>query len=281
MQITEYRGVENLMYAEVLQDDAAAFVTGTPKPLAGVAEISKTTDSTSDTHYYDNIPAVVIESTGPDTVTITASAIDLDVKAEITGQYYDQAAGMYVEQERETKYFAIGYITEKTDGTRMFVSRLKGTFSVPDEDSKTKDNSTDANGQELTYTGISTTHRFTATGKRAKAITVDTSVNPIEQDEFFASVQTPDTIANPVVTPSVSVVPSRASVVKDKSITLEAVTVPAGLAVTWSTSASATATVSTKGKVTGVAAGSATITASVTYDGTDYTDTCAVTVTAS
>jgi hypothetical protein len=78
-QIFEYRGVSDLVYAEVTNDDNSSeqgkgYVTGTVKPLAGVAEISKATDSTNEPHYYDNIPAVVISSTGSDEVTITASA---------------------------------------------------------------------------------------------------------------------------------------------------------------------------------------------------------------
>ena len=59
----------------------------------------------------------------------------------------------------------------------------------------TKDDGTDANGQELTFTGISTTHKFTATSKPAKAVNVDTSVNQtMTETTFFGTVQTPDTV---------------------------------------------------------------------------------------
>ena len=60
---------------------------------------------------------------------------------------------------------------------------------------------------------------------------------------------------------------------------LSATTVPAGQTVTWTSSDDEVATV-TAGSVSPVAAGTATITAKITVDGTDYTDTCAVTVTA-
>ena len=60
---------------------------------------------------------------------------------------------------------------------------------------------------------------------------------------------------------------------------LAAVTVPAGATVTWSSSAEAKATVSNKGVVTGAAAGSTVITASITVGGTTYSDICNVTVT--
>ena len=68
-------------------------------------------------------------------------------------------------------------------------------FSIPDVTAQTKDDGTDANGQELTYTGISTTHKFTKTGKPAKAVNVDTSVNTtMTVANFFSKVQTPDTV---------------------------------------------------------------------------------------
>lgn len=199
-KIYEYRGVSDLVYAEVTKDNnesaqGEGYVTGIVKSLAGVAEISKTTDSASEAHYYDNIPAVVINSTGSDEVTISASAIPLDVLAEITGQYYDSATGMYVEKERQNKYFAIGYKTKTTDGTEIYVWRLKGTFNIPDEDSVTEDDGTDANGQELVFTGISTTHKFSKTSSPAKSVVVDTGKDLIaDKNNFFTAVQTPDTV---------------------------------------------------------------------------------------
>ena len=278
MQIYEYRGVEGLVYAPVTQDDTNGFATGEVKPLAGVAEIGKSTESSNEAHYYDNLPAVVVSSTGSDEITISASAIPLDVLAEITGQYYDSNTGMFVEKERTPGYFAIGYQTKTTSGDVMYVWRLKGTFNIPDQTNATEDDGTDANGQEITYTGISTTHKFTKTGSPAKAITVNTAVNPVDESTFFGTVQTPDTVQARTVTPSVTVIPSEATVEVGSTITLDTQVIPGGSEVTWSSSATSYATVE-NGVVTGVAAGTATITASITVDGTTHTDTCSVTVT--
>lgn len=194
--VQEYRGIRGLVCAEVTTDSLETFECGTPFPLAGVAELTRTTETSSEPHYYDNVPAVVISSTGSDEVTITASAIPFDALAKVTGQIYDEATGMFVEGERNNKYFAIGYVTEKTDGTEIYVWRLKGQFSIPDSTHATKNDGTDANGQEITFTGINTTHKFTSIGnKTAKAVNVDTSVNSkVKETTFFASVQTPDTV---------------------------------------------------------------------------------------
>lgn len=192
-KIYEYRGVSGAVYAEVTAD-GDTFTTGEVKDFTGVSEIAKSTDSSNEPHYYDNVPAVIVSSTGSDEITINSSAIPLDILAEITGQYYDKETGMMVEQERTPKYFAFGYRTKTTDGTEILVWRLKGSFSVPDSDHATEDDGTDANGQEITYTGISTTHSFTKTSKPAKAVNVDTSLDLVDTTEFFKKVQTPDTV---------------------------------------------------------------------------------------
>lgn len=195
-EIVEYRGVEGLVCAEVLTDDNGTdgYTTGNVFAIAGVAEISKTTDSSNEAHYYDNIPAVIVSNTSSDEVTISASAIPLDVIAEITGQNYDATTGALIEGVRDFKYFAIGYKTKKTNGNEVYVWRLKGTFNVPDQTNTTENDSTDANGQEIIYTGISTTHKFTKTGKGAKALVVDVAKNLADVDNFFDTVTTPDTL---------------------------------------------------------------------------------------
>ncbi len=276
----DYRGVEGLVYAEVIQDTSAGYITGDVKPLAGVAEISKTTETSSDTKFYDNIPAIVIDAQGADTLTITTDVIPYEVLADINGQYYDENTGMFVEQESVSKYFAIGYVTETTSGQKILVWRLKGKFNIPDSDHITRDAGTDSNGQELTYTGINTTYKFVKTTRTAKSVNVPVS-DKVDTSDFFDSVQTPDTVGG-TPTPSVSVVPSRASVGEGKTIQLNSYVVPSGTAVTWSTTDTTYLSVNAStGVVTGVAEGSGTVTASITVDGNTYTDTCAVTVVAS
>lgn len=196
-EIFEYRGVENLVCAEVLTDDNepdGGYTTGNVFDLAGIAELGRTTENSSETKYYDNVPALVIDSVGADTVTCSVSGIPLDVLAKITGQKYDETLGVLVEGEREAKYFALGYKTKKTNGDEVYVWRLKGKFSIPDSTHSTQTAGTESNGQEITYTGISTTHKFTKTGKPAKAINVDVALNKADVSTFFDKVTTIDTL---------------------------------------------------------------------------------------
>ena len=194
MEYFEYRGVEGAVFAEVTKDNTEGYTTGEVMELVGLSEIGKTTESSNEAHYYDNIPAIIVSSTGADELSLNTAGIPLDIVAKITGQYYDETTGMYVEQERTPKYFAFGYRTQKTDGTEVLVWRLKGTFTIPESTHATKDDGTDANGQTLTYTGISTAHKFTKTGKPAKAVNVDMSKQLVDDSTFFDTVQTPDTV---------------------------------------------------------------------------------------
>lgn len=280
-KIYEYRGVEGLVAAPVTEDSNENFTTGTVIDIAGVSQISKETDSTNEAHYYDNVAAVVISSIGADTLTIDTSAIPDEVLAQITGQVYNAAKGLFVEQERTPGYWALGYRTKDTNGVERFVWRLKGTFNIPGETNQTENDGTDAIGQELTYTGVSTIHKFALTGKPAKAVTVDTSVNPVTAADYFATVQTPDTINDaPIAVTGISVAPTTAtlSAATSETVQLTATLAPAGATgtITWTSSDDTIAEVSANGLVTAKAVGNATITA--TCEG--FTATCAVEVTA-
>ena len=196
--VYEYRGAADLVYAEVTVDTKETFSTGTVKDLAGLGKVSKKTASNTNTKHYDNVPAISVVSTGADEINFDVSAIPQDVLADITGQYYDESTAMMVEMERTSKYFAVGYKTKNTKGEEIYVWRLKGTFNIPDQDNETETNDANSNGQTLVYTGISTTHRFTKLGnKPGKAVNVNISKDKISStaiEDFFESVQTPDTI---------------------------------------------------------------------------------------
>lgn len=200
-EIWEWRGVEALVAAEVTKDDKDAYETGEVFDIAGIAELGRTTENSSETKYYDNVPALVVDSVGADTVTCSVSGIPLDVLAKITGQHYDADLGLLVEGERDAKYYALGYKTKKTNGDEVYVWRYKGKFSLPDSTHSTQTSGTESNGQEITYTGISTTHKFAKTGKSAKAINVDVALEKADVSAFFDTVTTIDTLSAIVTNP--------------------------------------------------------------------------------
>lgn len=198
--IVEYRGVTDLVCAEVLSDTAEGYTTGEVFEIAGLAEATKTNSSTNAAHYYNNMPAVVVSNIASDTLNLNVSAIPLEVLATITGQKYDSTKGALYEGRREFKYFAVGYKTFKTDGSPVYVWRLKGTFNIPDQTDTTENESTDASGQTLVYTGIRTTHKFVSNVDKygqpqgANSVVVDVAADLADVSTFFDTVTTPDTL---------------------------------------------------------------------------------------
>ena len=82
------------------------------------------------------------------------------------------------------------------------------------------------------------------------------------------------------VTPSVLINTHAVTIDDGDTVTLTAQTIPASQSVTWTSSNTTYATVTSGGVVTGEAAGTAIITATITVDGVAYTDTCTVVVNA-
>lgn len=201
-QYFEFRGVDNFYIAEVTQDDKEGYVTGTPVYFQPVQEIGKTTDSASEAHYYDNKALIVVNSESADSIAITMTPPMLEQLAQITGKSFDPTTGMYVDGERQNKYFAIMYRTKGTDGKYRYVSRLKGTFNIPEETVSTENDGTDTTNTQVTFTGVYTSYAFNK-GKyvngawvkgSAKGIVVDERYGLVDFSTFFNAVQTPDSV---------------------------------------------------------------------------------------
>lgn len=191
MKIVTWRGVRGLRAAKLLTDTKEAIEYDEVRQLCGIATLSKTTETSSETKFYDNSPAVIIRGVGGDEVAIDGSAISEEDQAWLMSEFYDAEDDVYIEGSPEPNYFALGYITKKSDGSERFIWRLKGTFGYPESEHNTEDDGTDSTGSTLTYTGIKTTHEFTKTGKSEKAVNV--GAEKYDETKFFATVQTPDT----------------------------------------------------------------------------------------
>ena len=200
-KVQEFRGVDQLVYAKVTEDTLAEYTTDEVKLLAPVAEISKTTDTASDSKYYDNKAMLTIVAEGSDTITLTVPALDLPTLADLTGKNVDVETGAYIDGETTPTYIALGYRLQKTDKTSRYVWRYKCSVSIPDETSATENAGTDTNNQQLTVTGVYTIHQFTKTGKSQKSLVVDESDGKADLKDFFKTVTTIDTL-KPLTPPS-------------------------------------------------------------------------------
>lgn len=212
-EIFEYRGVDDFCLARIIQDDENGYECETPIQIP-VQEVGKSTDSSSEPHYYDNKPMLTVNSESADTISLVVAPPELKVLSQIIGKHFDEELGMMVDSERANDYYAIMYRTKGTDGHYRYVSRCKGTFGIPEESSKTEDGGTDTTNTTLTFTGIATTYEFekgkfnkdTKKWEKAgvKGIVVDDRYGKADLSAFFDSVQTPDTIKAKVAEPSQS-----------------------------------------------------------------------------
>ena len=206
-EVFEYRGVDNVVIAEVTGDDNetdGGYKTGEVKSLVPAAEVGKTVETSSATKFYDNKAAIVIAAEGPDEISIRGAGMDIETLAWINGKSYDPTTGALIDGPRKTRYFAVGYRTKDTNGNYRYVWRFKGTFAPPAETAATEDDGTDGTGTELTYTGIHTNHAFTKgiyneetqTWEKAtcKGIVVDSGKGLADLSTFFDQVTTPDTL---------------------------------------------------------------------------------------
>ena len=201
-QIFEFRGVDNFYFAEVTKDDATGYTTGTPIHIP-VQEVGKTVDASSEAHYYDNKAMIVVNSESADTITLILAPPALDKLAKLIGKSFDATTGMMVDSPRVNKYFAIMYRTKGTDGGYRYVSRLKGQFNIPEESVGTENDGTDTSNTQIQFTGIYTEYEFTKgiydgsswQKSGVKGIVVDERYGLANVSNFFAQVQTPDSIS--------------------------------------------------------------------------------------
>ena len=196
MNIEEYRGIKSLVIAELTEttdDDGVTTATyGDVTKLAGVQELSGEVNESSETHYYDNIPAIVVDSEGEDTYTLTVSVVAKETRALIEGLTYDSSTGALIGTPKKKKYFALGYIAELTSGVEEYNWIYKGKFTGGNKSHKTKDDGTDTNNMEYTYTSVQTAATYEAIdGKTCKYLSVEDD-GTADLSTFFDSVTTPD-----------------------------------------------------------------------------------------
>lgn len=189
---TEYMGFDNLVAAEVTEDTLDNYETGEVFKLAPAGEIKKSVERDQASRSYDNGTYFLIKSEGDDTVELTVPILPLSIESKILGSDYSATTGTLKNDGMpKTKYFAIGYRLLCLDGTYRYVWRHKGAFTLGDEEAKSKEG-TDSNNIVLTYTGITTIHKFAETGKVSKDIVADERDGLLTYDKWFDQVVTPD-----------------------------------------------------------------------------------------
>ena len=193
------RGLKNVFVAEVTNDDntTTGYTTGTPYHLIPAGEMTRTPSSESTNTWFDDVVFASVGTEGATEITISGASLRAAAVANLLGKEVDATTGAVLDSgEYVEKYWALLGEAEGVDGSSEYFCFLKGTFTAPEESDKTKDDSTDANGMELTFNAIQTTHVFTATNKVCKRVVIDSTTTAIKTDQSWtAQVVTPDNIS--------------------------------------------------------------------------------------
>lgn len=196
LNFEEYRGVRGLVIAELIEttgeDGTVTETYGAVQPLAGVQQVSGSVNESTETHYYDDMAAIVVDSEGEDTYTLVVSVPAKKTRALIEGTTYDEETGALIGSKKVKKYYALGFIADKLNGSEEYNWIYKGKFTGGNKAHNTKKNDTEATNMEYTYTSIHTGTKYEkANGGNCKYLSVDND-GKADLSTFFDKVTTPD-----------------------------------------------------------------------------------------
>ena len=187
------RGVRGLKVAVLKADTKEALTYETPVRFAGVREFGGETAEDTATEFYDNQPALQINSEGADEYSVITSVLEDMIKATIEGRKYDETTKGYFGTPLIRPYVAVGFIGKDTAGKEWYYWIYKGKFSGGNEKHISEDDGTETTNLEWTYTSIYTSHKFeTAENKPMKFYKMPAGEG-VTEEEFFATVYNPDT----------------------------------------------------------------------------------------
>lgn len=269
-------GLKNVKYAKCTEtyDSSTGWSTtyGTVKDWIGAVSISLDAQGDNTNFYADDGVFATCGVNNGYSGDFESALIPEDVETAILKRTKVATDNVIVESADDSngvEYFAFMFeFTGDDSGKRYVLYRC--SLTRPTIAGQTKADSIDVQTETVTITA---TPRVDA-DHYVMAHTSDTTPSAV-YNAWYSAVYVP----NGTITPAVEINTHTATVEKDASITLTASTIPSGETVTWSSSDNNTATVTTGGVVEGVAVGSAIITATITKDGVEYSDTCTVIVT--
>lgn len=244
-------------------------------PWPGSVSLDLSNNASQEDFYADDGVYYVTSSASNYEGDFESASVPRAFKKAIYGDVEDTNGALIEVKNAVTKYFAFGYETSGDIGGQRTIF-YKCSATRPSAGGATLEDGTEVQTETVTIKAIARADSVEIGGEERNLIQATLVKGQTGYDTFFAAPYVP---AGVVVTPSVTL-PGSAEVTEGEELQLTVQTVPAGAEVTWTSSAEGKATVNEYGVVSGVEAGSANITASITVDNVTYSDTCAVTVNA-
>lgn len=210
MNDSEYKsvvGVDQVYIAEVLADTSASYSADTPEYLAPVAEISQKPKTSQETQYADNRPFDVANAEAETDLEVTITNLPSEIYAKLLGKQFDATTGRVIDMPGVPPYFALGFRSEKSNGSKRYFWFQKVMFSVPEEAAKTITDKKEPQTVKLSAKAVKTTHEYTVNGvtNGVKRVFGDEDTDAFSATNWFTQVQVPGVATVDAVALSTSV----------------------------------------------------------------------------
>src|SRR3990170_5796277 len=153
-------GLDSINVAETTADEVGSYVTDAPIYLAPAAEASQASTINTETIYADDQAYETFTTKGETAITLTVTNIPLGLLATLTGQSFDDVAGIFYEYGGVPPYFALMFRSLKSNGAYRYYCFPKCKFDVPDEAATTRGETPEPQMLEITVHAIKTAAKF-------------------------------------------------------------------------------------------------------------------------
>lgn len=195
-------GLRDLYYALVAQDDASAYIVGSPVYIAPAMSAMQEPAVNKKTVYADDGAFDTLSSEGETTLKLEVTDIPLSVLAVLTGAVYDATNKRLFDNGGSAPLVALGFRAKKSTGGYKYYWFLKGRFQKPGEELASDSASPDPKSIKLEYTALKTVYQYTmgSVTDGVKRVVGDSDVTGFSATSWFTTVQVPSYGSIPLFT---------------------------------------------------------------------------------